>query len=134
MSYRLIVMLVASISFPLSAADLEFEGIPSVKVEMLEGVTQTSPVLRERARELAVRIVKTSDGYAWASRNNVPLTKRQSGVYITYIASTGAGYIRVLDPSMRNALNRLPEGHKDAEFTYMEHMVNQLGSVTYFGK
>lgn len=116
------------------AADVEFEGTPSVKVEVREGVAQTQAVSPPSARELGVRVVRSGNAYLWASRNNVPMVKQESGAYITYVATTGAGYVRVLNPAMRMALRSLPVEQRDREFVYMEHMVNQLGSVTYFGK
>lgn len=116
------------------AAEVEFEGTPSVKVEVHEGVAQTQAVPLARAREFSVRIVRNGNAYLWASRNNVPLFKQEAGAYVTYVATTGAGYVRVLSPSMRKALAALPTEQREREFVYVEHMVNQLGSVTYFGK
>jgi hypothetical protein len=116
------------------AAEVEFEGTPSVKVEVLKGVAQTQAVPPQRAREVNVRIVRSGNGYLWASRNNVPMVKHESGVYVTYVATTGSGYVRVLSPAMRRAVESLPPDQRDQEIVYMEHMVNQLGSITYFGK
>ena len=116
------------------AADIEFEGTPSVKVEVREGVAQTQTVPQQRASEMGVRVMRSANGYLWASRNNVPLVKQESGAYVTYVANTGAGYIRVLNPAMRRAVQSMPTEQRDKEFLYMEHMVNQLGSITYFGK
>lgn len=116
------------------SSDLEFEGSPLMKVEIVEGVIQSQPVSPQRALEIAVKIVRTRSGYAWASRKNVPLVKHESGAYITYVATTGAGYVRVLSPAMRKAIDALPAEQRAKEFTYMEHMVNQLGSITYYGK
>ena len=134
MRFPLALVFAAAASLSASAADLEFEGMPSVKIEMLEGASQTQPVPPQRAREFAVRVTKTPSGYAWATRNNVPLVKYESGAYITYVATTGAGYVRVLSPTMRTALQSLPKEQREKEFVYMEHIVNQLGSITYFGK
>jgi hypothetical protein len=117
-----------------AAAEVEFEGVPSVKVEVYEGAAQTQAVPSARAREFSVRIVRSGNTYLWASRNNVPLVKQESGAYVTYVATTGAGYVRVLSPSMRNALAAIAPERREKEFVYVEHMVNQLGSVTYFGK
>jgi hypothetical protein len=131
---RLLVFVLAFASLTASAAELEFEGTPSIKVEVVEGITQTAPVPPQRARNLAVRVIKTPTGYAWASRNDVPLLRSESGAYVNYVATTGAGYVRVLNPAMRKAIESLPKDQRDKEFLYMEHMVNQLGSITYFGR
>ena len=120
---------------PAAAADLvEFEGRPSVKIEVLEGAAQSQPVSLQRAGEFGVRVERTAKGYVWASRNNVPLVRHESGAYVTYVAPTGAGYVRVLSPAMRKALQALPLEQREKEFVYMEHLINQLGSITYFGK
>lgn len=117
-----------------SAAEMEFEGRPSVKVEVSEGAAQAQPVPPQRAREFGVKVMRSGSGYVWASRNNVPLTKHESGAYVTYVATTGAGYVRVLSPAMRKALQALPPEQREKEYVYMEHMVNQLGSITYYGR
>jgi hypothetical protein len=128
-----IVLGAAGFSLPSMALDVVFEGTPNVKVEVAEGTSETTRLRPERAKELTVRITKTATGYAWSSRNNVPMTRTESGAYVTYMATTGAGYVRVLSPAMRKALEALPKEKRDKEFTYMEHMTHQLGSVTYFG-
>jgi hypothetical protein len=115
-------------------AQTEFEGIPSVAVEMLDGTTRTVEVASSRVPDLKVKIVQEGSKYIWASRSNIPMTKAESGVYITYTATTGAGYVRVLNPMMRKALASLPPDQRAKEFVYMEHLVNRLGSITYFGR
>lgn len=135
MTGHLALLLAAAVVAPtVWAADIEFEGTPSVKVEVREGVAQTATVPTHRASEVAVRVMRSADGFLWASRKNVPLVKQESGAYVTYVATTGAGYIRVLSPAMRRAVSSLPAEQRDQEFFYMEHMVDQLGSITYFGK
>lgn len=135
MTDHLVLLLAAAVLAPsVWAADIEFEGTPSVKVEVREGVAQTQTVPQQRASEMGVRVMRSANGYLWASRNNVPLVKQESGAYVTYVANTGAGYIRVLNPAMRRAVQSMPTEQRDKEFLYMEHMVNQLGSITYFGK
>ena len=115
-------------------AQIEFEGIPSVVVEVQEGTTRSVEVASSRVSDLKVRIVKEGGRYIWASRNNLAMNKTESGVYITYTATTGVGYVRVLNPMMRKLLESLPPEQRAKEFVYMEHMVNRLGSITYFGR
>ena len=116
------------------SAQVEFEGIPSVAVEMQEGTTRSVEVSSSRVPDLKVTIAKEGGKYVWASRNNLTMNKTESGVYITYTATTGAGYVRVLNPMMRKALESLPPDQRAKEFVYMEHLVNRLGSITYFGR
>jgi hypothetical protein len=129
-------LLLASILIATTSAQaqVEFEGTPSVAVEMLEGTTHTVEVARSKAPDLKVKVTQDGDKYIWASRNNLPMNKTESGAYITYTAITGAGYVRVLSPMMRNALEKLPPEQRAKEFVYMEHLVNRLGSITYFGR
>ena len=115
-------------------AQVEFEGIPSAAVEVNEGATRSLEVSSSRVPDLKVKIVQEGGKYIWASRNNLTLNKTETGVYITYTATNGAGYVRVLNPMMRKALDSLPPEQRAKEFTYMEHMVNRLGSITYFGR
>lgn len=129
---RLCVLLIlAALVAPVaSAAELEFEGTPSVKVDVSEGAAQTQPVPPHRAREFGVKVVRSASGYVWASRNNVPLVKHESGAYVMYVATTGAGYVRVLSPTMRKALQALPAEQREKEYVYMEHMVSWGQSPT----
>ena len=41
-----------------SAAEMEFEGMPSVKVEVSEGAAQAQPVPPQRAREFGVKVMQ----------------------------------------------------------------------------
>jgi hypothetical protein len=116
------------------AQAVEFEGVPTLKVEVREGKATTEEVASRRQSELQVRIVRDGDRYLWATRNNLPMLKQESGSYVTYTAVSGAGYVRVLGPALRSAIQQLPAEQRAREFIYAEHMLHQLGSVTYFGK
>ena len=117
-----ILVLVLTLATSLArAADVEFEGIPSLKIEVHEGASQTSVVPPTRAREFDVKIVRVGAAYVWASRNNLPMTRQDSGAYVTYTASNGAGYVRVLSPAMRKSRQSLPAAQREKEFVYMEH-------------
>lgn len=119
---------------PLARAEVEFEGRPFIIIEVSEGKTSTTPLPPEKAAEFRVVITREGSQYFWKSRKDIPLVKTESGGYITYVATTGAGYIRVLAPFMREMLSQLPREEREREFVYMEHLTITLGSVTYFGK
>ena len=121
-------------SFPCYADQLEFEGVPTKLVYVEEAKTTVVTVSMKQSSEAAVRIIQTDSGYIWASRKNVPLEKSESGSYITYTARNGSGYIRVVNPALRSMIQALPPSEREKEFIYMEHLVNRLGSLTYFGK
>jgi hypothetical protein len=133
---RLPSLLIASLLFAVSGAiaQVEFEGIPSVFVQVQEGTTRSVEISSSRVPDLRVKITQEGAQYIWASRNNLTMSKTESGVYITYTATNGAGYVRVLNPMMRKALESLPPEQRAKEFVYMEHLVNRLGSITYFGR
>jgi hypothetical protein len=135
---RTVVACLATLSLgygsALRAAELEFEGTPDIKVMMLEGKPQSAPLAGLEATKLRVVIVCDRDKYFWRSRENVPLMKTVSGSYITYFALNGSGYIRVLTPEMRRLREQLPAGEREKEYVYMEHLINQLRTVTYLGK
>ncbi len=117
-----IVALLASASA--ASAETEFEGMPHTRVEITLGATTSEAVPRAEREKRRVVITRDGDKYFWASRNNTPLYKLDSGDYVTYVAATGVGYVRVL--SARKAIGR--------NVTYMEHLTVQMGSITYFGK
>jgi len=112
------------VSASAAAAETEFEGTPQTKVEVTLGATTSEAVPRDEREKRRVVITRDGDKYFWASRNNTPLYKLDSGDYVTYVAATGVGYVRVLSP--RKSIGR--------NVRYMEHLTVQMGSITYFGK
>lgn len=130
----LLAAMLTGMSSGICAQMIEFEGAPSLKLEVREGKVSTQAVPFDRRRESAVRIVRDGDRYLWATRNNLPMLKQESGAYVTYVAVSGAGYVRVLGLALRSAIHQLPPEQRDREYIYTEHMLHQLGSVTYFGK
>ena len=119
---------------PGAASQVEFEATPSKVVYVDEASTTVVNLSQKQSAEAKVRIVLSESGYVWESRRNVPLEKSESGIYITYTARNGAGYIRVVNPAIRSMLQSLPPAEQEKEFAYMEHLVNRLGSITYFGR
>ena len=135
MTARLLaVAFLVVLSHPSHAQLVEFEGLPMVKVEVREGKATTQMVSPNRQSEFRVRIVRDGDRFLWVTRNNLPMVKQESGSYVTYTAVSGTGYVRVLGPALRAAIQQLPAEQRDREFIYTEHMLHQLGSITYFGK
>lgn len=126
------LLLLCAMSVPNAHAEIEFEAVPVKAVFVNEGESQELELSEQQAEEARVVILKTSAGYVWATRKNLPMERTESGVYITYTAKSGAGYVRVLHPAMREAVRSLPLDV--GGFSYMEHLVNMLGSITYFGR
>lgn len=125
----IILLLISSIS-----AETIFTGIPNKKIEIQENSVLTTQLFKNEALEYKV-IISIKDGkYFWESRGNVELKKIESGVYETYIATNGSGYIRVLKKTMRDLYKKMTEEDKEKNYLYSEHLVNQLGSITYIGR
>ena len=132
MKFLTLVILLCAAA-PAGAADIVLQGTPTKKITITAGGVTEEPVDASRASELAVMIIRTRDAYFWASRENKPLRRSQSTTYITFHAVDGSGYVRVYQPHMDKLSGKLPAAERAGEFGYMEHLVHQLGSITYFG-
>ena len=114
--------------------EIFFEGYPVTKFE-INGTESTKVALDRSDRlEYKVLITREGDNFYWATRNNLQLYPVTSGVYITYLAVNGAGYVRNFNPEMMRQYNSLPESQEKNEFTYMENMAHQMGSMSYYGR
>ena len=109
-----------------------FKGIPTVKISEggIERLPESLP--RERAVNSACVVSRIGDDYYWASRENKRMVRVESGAFITYVAINGAGYVRVIQPSMKQLAALM--GETEAKFDYVEHMLIGLKSVTYYGR
>lgn len=119
---------------PVYAQDIEeviFSGVPIVKIS--EG--GTSRVVEDlkgaKATESECVIVKIGDKYFWRTRNNVEMTRSQSGAFVTFVATSGAGYVRIIPYDLKEAASLMDETEK--KYDYVEHMVIGLKSITYYG-
>lgn len=121
-------------SFSASAGEVVFEGYPHKKIEVTEQAAATYEITKSQAFEYKVLVEREGDNYYWRTRNNLQLVPTHSGIYITFIAVNGAGYIRVLNDAMREMYNLLPEEEKQKIYLYLEHLVHQMGSITYYGR
>ena len=62
-------------------------------------------------------ISKIGDDYYWASRENNKMVRIESGAFITYLAANGSGYVRVIQPGMKQAAALM--GETEARFDYV---------------
>lgn len=115
------------------AARVVFEGFPLRKVESSFLETTARALNDDEAFEYHVRIVERNGRYYWASREMRELIRSESGAYITYHAGDGSGYIRVGTPFLLDLRDRLPQEQREREIGYVEHLLIQYGSVTYYG-
>lgn len=104
-------------------------------MEIHEGFTSSLALSEEQIVDAAVRISSDGENYYWASRGNVPLIKTESEGFVTYVATTGAGYIRVMSQTMRQAYKKLSRIEKaKLGYLYMEHLTHMMGALVYFGE
>ena len=108
-----------------------FSGVPVIKVSEggVERLQEAVP--RDKAVEVACVISEIGGKYYWATRENKEMVRRTSGAFITYTAVDGSGYVRVIDPSAKEAASLMSA--TEAKFDYVEHLVLGLRNVTYFG-
>ena len=123
---------VCAVSDARAQAVTVFKGVPTVKISEggIERLPETLP--RERADNLACVISKIGDDYYWASRENTRMVRIESVGFITYVAANGSGYVRVIQPGMKQVAALM--GETEAKFDYVEHMLIGLKSVTYYGQ
>lgn len=110
-----------------------FEGRPLRKVESSFGGTLEGAVTADDAFKYSVRIVERQGKFYWASRDMLELIRRESGAYITFFAANGSGYIRINIPEMLDLRDLLPDDQRRKEIGYVEHLLIQFASVTYYG-
>jgi hypothetical protein len=110
-----------------------FVGVPSVRVTE-GGIERNAEKLEQsKSMELAC-VVKEIDGkFIWASRENKPLVKIDSGgAFLIFIAIDGSGYVRLIKPNFKNAASLMSPTEKS--FDYIEHLLLGLRTITYYGK
>ncbi len=128
-----LVLLLLLTSSAYAKEEIVFTGIPTIKIS--EG--GTSRILKKltntKSIEYKCTITKINDKYYWTTRENVELLPKSSGVYITFLASNGSGYIRIIKSEMKKIVAQLLDA-TEKEFDYVEHLLLGLKSVTYYGQ
>ncbi|HIE07627.1 MAG TPA: hypothetical protein EYP64_06250 [Desulfarculaceae bacterium] len=108
-----------------------FKGLPIVKIS--EGGVSRVPenITKDRAVDLKCIINKISGSYYWTSRENVKLLRIDSRAFSTFVAENGSGYIRMVNPDLKDAASLMSE--TEAKYDYVEHLLIGLRSITYYG-
>ncbi len=124
------LLLAVSIS-SFASEQIVFTGIPRIKIS--EGGVERLPeqISSEKAIGLICTITEIDGKYYWTTRENLELVRIQSGAYITFLARNGSGYVRTINPMMKEGASLA--GSTEAEFDYVEHLLLGLKSVTYYG-
>ncbi len=131
---NIIIGILLSLPFVANAAEVVFEGYPVKKIETNESSANTSQLTKAQGIEYKVTVVKDGENYFWSTRGNLQVVPVKSGFYITYLAVNGAGYVRTLAPEAREIFKQMPAEEQAKQFLYFEHLVHQMGSITYYGR
>lgn len=115
-----------------SWADEVFVGIPLAKTELSGEYLERTKLDKDDQLEFKVIIVKEGDRFFWKTREMKELTRHQSGLFVTYQAVDGAGYVRV-DLS-GGAIGDLKVPGSSLDIGYIEHIKLGLNTITYQGR
>ena len=126
-------LIILAFAFPLFAQEeIIFTGIPETKISE-GGTNRTQEKLsKAKAIECKYTITKFEDKYYWTTRENVELTPVSSGAFITFLASNGSGYVRIINPEMKSMASLM--GDTEKKFDYIEHLLLGLKTISYYGK
>jgi len=109
-----------------------FSGVPLVKISEGGASRVVEDLKGAKASEAECTITKIGDKYRWKTRNNAELFLVQSGAFITFVATNGPGYVRIIPSDLKEAASLMDETEK--KYDYVEHMLIGLRSITYYGK
>lgn len=128
----IIILILLTISATVHAQSTEaFKGFPLVKIYE-SGVSRLQEnITKDNTLNIKCIISKISGSYYWASRENVKLSRIDSGAFSTFVAENGSGYIRILNPNLKDAASLM--GDTETKYDYVEHLLNGLCSITYYG-
>lgn len=132
----LLILLVGSIlaiyCYAQGNEEIMFSGVPAVKISE-GGVSRVVEDLKgAKVSEAECVITKTGDKYFWKTRNNTELFMIKSGAFVSFIATNGSGYVRIIPSDFKEAASLMDETEK--KYDYAEHLLIGLRSVTYYGK
>ena len=114
-----------------SGQELVLSGTPSkiVEIDQFGDRSTYSDFLK-----IDLRITTDGENYYWASRGNIQLAVTSSGIYVTYIAVNGSGYIRTVNETARTRFIEQTSNNIVGRYTYVEHISNDLTSTTIYGR
>lgn len=127
----LFFMLLSLVTAKLYAQELVLTGTPEKIIEVDQFGNR---VTHDDFLKIDLRITKEGDNYYWASRGNTPLAIILSGIYVTYIATDGSGYIRTVNDTARARFIEQTPDNIVGRYTYVEHISHDLTSSTVYGR
>lgn len=112
-----------------------FRGTPQFAINEFGFMREAAPVDQAKASLVELVISEIDGKYYWASRENREVIKIEGGEpkgsIVTYVALDGSGYIRIVTSPQWKA--KLRTRFPDYDLDYTEHLLQGLGSYTYFG-
>jgi|TARA_B100001964_G_scaffold225985_1_gene274423 hypothetical protein len=106
-------------------------GLPALRVSENGVVRSIEEIPSDEAAAEACLVQRIGDRYYWATHENVEVTRFEHGSFVTYVATDGSGYVRVLDPDARSIFDGL--NRTDGDYDYVEHYLLGMTTMTYFG-
>lgn len=105
---------------PSSAADtVVLNGTPLIQAKGNVELSENVSLSESQQNEYRLIITKNDKNYYWATRENRPLIKKQSGEISIFVEPGGTGYIRVSE--------------QDGRILYLEHMAYGFKTISYWG-
>ncbi len=130
--YLLLISLFILIHKAEAAPKIIFSGSPINKSVNSGLEVQSGEVPTAEKNKYKLVITEEDGKYFWTTRDNNELTRivNNTGMYVTYVAKNGSGFIRVQDPSATATLHdKIPA----YQYDYMEVLLQGLIIITYFG-
>ena len=113
-------------------AEIVLSGTPQLRIS--EGGTSRAidTLSVDDAAEYKCVVSEVDGKYYWSTRENVELVRVAGGLYVTYIAVNGGGYVRIIDPGFKELMAPMMTD-EEKRFDYVEHMLTGLSSISYYG-
>ena len=88
-----------------SADEVVFAGNPSTMIVVGPEGLNSKDLTPKQQLDAGVVVIKRGERYLWASREYRELARINAGAFVTYVATSGSGYVRYWRPEMKSALS-----------------------------
>jgi len=122
---KILISLVLLMTFSsVAAKEVMLDVYPTFRITQDENGSQKEQLSNKDIKASRILIAKDSDGnYYWVTRNNTRMFKSVSGIFVTYTATTGAGFVKIFKSNDKNKPSK-----------YIEYVTLGMMSITYYGK
>lgn len=123
-SGAVLLLSVLTLLFPMQVeAETIFLASPELRATVGPGGNPEVMALTEDQQQAnSVEIARCGDVYCWRSRGNVEMVRNHSGIYDIFLATSGAGYVKIERPLVAGK-----------PFRFLEHVHSGLATITFFG-